>query len=194
MNGSIAPTAVTPDEKRHYLVERLRAVAAGDRLALRDIYRLTSAKLFGVCLRILSDRDEAEDVLQEVYLTVWNKAERFDASRASPVTWLAAIARNRAIDRLRAIAPRRRDGAQAEAAGIRDEGPSPLAALESDDESRRLAACLETVDERARTAIVAAFYDGRTYEELAEAGNMPLGTMKSAIRRALIRLRGCLEA
>ncbi|RYE83861.1 MAG: RNA polymerase subunit sigma, partial [Hyphomicrobiales bacterium] len=84
------------DQARQFLVEKLQAVADGDRSALRDVYERTSAKLFGVCLRILSDREEAEDVLQEVYLTVWNKADRFDAARASPITWLATIARNRA--------------------------------------------------------------------------------------------------
>src|SRR5580700_3464635 len=82
-------------------------VASGDRAALEIVYRDTSAKLFGVCVRILADRQEAEDVLQEVYLTVWNKAGAFDAARASPITWLVAIARNRAIDRLRSGRARR---------------------------------------------------------------------------------------
>lgn len=185
---------MTPDQGRQYLVDRLHAVANGDRVALHDVYRQTSAKLFGVCLRILPDREEAEDVLQEVYLTVWNKADRFDASRASPVTWLATIARNRAIDRLRAIAPHRDGRPMEEAAEVVDAAPGPLAALESGDEGRRLARCLETLEDRARAAIVAAFYGGRTYEDLAHAASVPLGTMKSLIRRALIRLKGCLEA
>ncbi|WP_370192282.1 sigma-70 family RNA polymerase sigma factor, partial [Aurantimonas coralicida] len=90
-------------------MERLRAVAAGDRGALQAVYDLTSAKLFGICLRILGDREEAEDVLQDVYLIIWRKAESFDAGRASPITWLATIARNRSIDRLRQVGPRRAD-------------------------------------------------------------------------------------
>jgi RNA polymerase sigma factor (sigma-70 family) len=184
---------VTPDQGRQHLVDRLRAVANGDRTALRDVYRLTSAKLFGVCLRILPDREEAEDVLQEVYLTVWNRADRFDPARASPVTWLATIARNRAIDRLRAMAPRRDDHPVEAADAVEDAAPGPLAALESGEEARRLARCLETLEERARGAIVAAFYGGRTYEDLARGAGVPLGTMKSTIRRALIRLKGCLE-
>src|SRR5438128_12138661 len=80
-------------------------VANGDREALRQLYDATSAKLFGVCLRILSDREESEDVLQDVYVTVWRRADRFDASRASVMTWIATIARNRSIDRLRARGP-----------------------------------------------------------------------------------------
>src|SRR6476659_572566 len=86
---------------RAILVAALAKVAAGERNALQTTYRLTSAKLFGVCLRILGDRAEAEDVLQEVYLTVWQKAADFDPARASPMTWLITIARNKAIDRLR---------------------------------------------------------------------------------------------
>ncbi len=90
------------DVARKQLVAALARVAGGDRTALRLLYRDTSAKLFGVCLRILRDNGEAEDVLQEVYITVWRNAAAFDPERASPITWLVAIARNRSIDRLRA--------------------------------------------------------------------------------------------
>jgi RNA polymerase sigma factor (sigma-70 family) len=88
------------DATRSQLAAALVRVAGGDRAALRLVYQDTSAKLFGVCLRILKDRSEAEDVLQEVYLTVWRKAAAFDPNRASPITWLVAIARHRAVDRL----------------------------------------------------------------------------------------------
>ena len=90
------------DANRSLIVTALARIPGGDRAALQTVYRLTSAKLFGVALRILGERSEAEDVLQEVYVTVWRKAADFDAGRASPMTWLIAIARNRAIDRLRA--------------------------------------------------------------------------------------------
>src|SRR5229473_7630050 len=96
------------DATRSQLVAALARVAAGDRAALRLVYQDTSAKLFGVCLRILKDRGEAEDVLQDVYVTVWRKAGSFDPARASPISWLVAIARNRAIDRLRSSAVSRR--------------------------------------------------------------------------------------
>ena len=87
------------------LTELMPRIAAGDRAALRQLYQATSAKLFGVCLRILSNRDESEDVLQEVYITIWRRADRFEAGRASVMTWISTIARNRAIDRLRARGP-----------------------------------------------------------------------------------------
>src|SRR6266571_2739072 len=112
------------DESRSQLSAALARVATGDRAALRLVYQDTSAKLFGVCLRILNDRSEAEDVLQEVYVTVWRKAASYDPSRASPITWLVAIARNRAIDRLRASAISRRVDPIEAAPEIRDEAPS----------------------------------------------------------------------
>ena len=90
------------DSNRSLITAALGRIPAGDRAALQTVYRLTSTKLFGVCLRILGERAEAEDVLQEVYVTVWRKAADFDPSRASPMTWLIALARNRSIDRLRA--------------------------------------------------------------------------------------------
>src|SRR3972149_11738702 len=90
------------EARRRQLAAAINRVAAGDQAALRLVYAETSAKLFGVCLRILGERSEAEDVLQEVYLTVWRKAASFEESVASPITWLVAIARNRSIDRLRA--------------------------------------------------------------------------------------------
>ena len=90
------------DTNRSLIAAALARIPGGDQAALQTVYRLTSAKLFGVALRILGERSEAEDVLQEVYVTVWRKAADFDAARASPMTWLIAIARNRAIDRLRA--------------------------------------------------------------------------------------------
>src|SRR4051794_40703624 len=86
---------------REKLRDWLLATAAGDRGAFEQLYQRTSAKLFGVCLRILRERAEAEEVLQDVYLTIWRKASQYDAERASPITWLAMIARNRAIDRIR---------------------------------------------------------------------------------------------
>src|SRR5215472_5854839 len=111
---------------RKELAAALARVAAGDRAALRLVYQDTSAKLFGVCLRILNDRGEAEDVLQDVYVTVWRKAATFDPSRASPITWMVAIARNRAIDRLRASAVSRRAEPIENAEAVRDEAPSAV--------------------------------------------------------------------
>ena len=181
------------DAARSQLTAALARVAAGDRAALQIVYQDTSAKLFGICLRILHDRAEAEDVLQDVYVTVWRKAAAFDPGRASPITWLVAIARNRAIDRLRASAVGRRMEPIDAASDVSDPAPAALDRLAQSQQRARLDGCLGELESRHATAIRAAFLDGATYDELAESMNVPLGTMKSWIRRGLLKLRACLE-
>ena len=169
----------------------LRAVAAGDRHALRTLYDRTSAKLYGICLRMLGDEGEAQDVMQELYTTAWTKAGQFDPAKAGAITWLTVLARNRSIDRLR---QRRDPGAVLEdAADVASEAPSQLDVLEQSEDARRLEHCLDELDERAQTMIRAAFFEGASYPELARREDVPLPTMKSWIRRGLLRLRGCLE-
>jgi RNA polymerase sigma-70 factor (ECF subfamily) len=171
----------------------LARIAARDHAALAYLYRRTSAKLFGICKRILSDTAAAEDVLQEVFLIVWNKAGQFDPAREiSPITWLAAITRNRALDKLRAGA--RAFSPMDDAAAIADTLPLADDLLEIARRGARLNACLDGLDERAAAAIKGAFFGGLTYQSLAERGNMPLATMKSLVRRALLRLKACLES
>lgn len=180
-----------PETDRNELVRLLARTAAKDQGSLKSLYECTSAKLYGICLRILRDEAEAQDVLQEVYLSVWRNAGSFDASRASPITWLATIARNRAIDRLRL---RRAPGEGLDAAShVADDSPSSFQILEVAEEISRLRNCLEELESRARRAILAAFFDGATYPQLAHKEGVPLPTMKSWIRRGLINLRGCLE-
>ncbi len=180
-----------PDARRRALVDLLEKAAANDRASLKTLYECTSAKLYGICLRLLRDEAEAQEVLQEVYLTVWRNAGSYDSSRASPITWLATLARNRSIDRLRERRVPTEDlGA---AADIPDGGPSSFQLLETAEDASRLRRCLEELESRARNAIRAAFFDGATYSELAKREGVPLPTMKSWIRRGLIRLRGCLE-
>ena len=181
------------DAARSQLTAALARIASGDRAALRLVYQDTSAKLFGVCLRILHDRTEAEDVLQDVYVTVWRKAAAFDPGRASPITWLMAIARNRAIDRLRSSSVSRRMEPIDAANEVSDPSPGAVEILAQTQQNARLAGCLGELEARHASAIRAAFLDGATYEELAERMNVPLGTMKSWIRRGLLKLRACLE-
>ncbi len=178
---------------RALLAAALARIPAGDRSALQTVYRLTSAKLFAVALRILDERSEAEDVLQDVYLTVWRKAGDFDAARGSPMTWLIAIARNRAIDRLRAGRVSRRMAPIETAADLADDGPAPDSVLANAQQNARLHECLGGLAGHEHQALRAAFFDGNTYEELAQRMNVPLGTMKSWIRRAMIKLKACLD-
>jgi RNA polymerase sigma factor (sigma-70 family) len=177
------------------LVEVMAAISLGDRAALAALYRHTSAKLFGVCLRILKDAREAEEVLQDVYVAVWHRAGTFDPARGSVIAWLVAIARNRALDRLRAVRHRRSERPLDDAhADLADGQPSALSRIEEHEAASALHRCLEGLEEPQRGAIRTAFLDGVTYEDLACRQGVPLGTMKSWIRRGLIRLRGCLES
>lgn len=186
-------SSVMADERRLALARTLARVGEGDQAALGEVYALTSAKLFGICLRILGDRQEAEDALQEVYVSVWRRATSFDSTRASPVTWLATLARNRAIDRLRS-ARRSREASPLEAAlDVADPGPSALATLEAGEERGRLMGCIDELEEKTAQAIRTAFFAGLTYAELAERTGTPLGTMKSWVRRGLMKLKDCLE-
>lgn len=171
-----------------HLLER---TSLGDRVAFESLYQRTSAKLFGICIRILNDRDEAQEVLQEAYIKIWNNADRYAASRASPITWLAAIARNQAIDRVRARRPSA-DGMEA-AAEVPDPLPNPEATYLDRDDLRRLEHCIEGLEAKHASAIRRAFFGGATYQEIAAHENVPLATMKSQIRRSLMKLRICLE-
>jgi RNA polymerase sigma factor (sigma-70 family) len=180
-------------EDRQRLADALQRVAGGDTAALAQVYQLTSSKLFGVCLRILADRSEAEDVLQDVFVTVWRRASAFEPDRGlSPITWLATIARNRAIDRLRASKGHLNRPLEVTAA-VRDPAPGAGEVLERGEAEHRLANCLDELEPAHAGYIRAAYFDGHTYASLAEASGAPLGTMKSWMRRALMRLRLCLE-
>lgn len=175
------------------LVSSISRVAAGDRGALREVYDQTSAKLFGLCLRILGDRSEAEDAMQDVYITIWQRAGSFDPARSSPITWLTVIARSRAIDRLRSSG-RTRSSLPIEAAGdIHDPAADAATLLEVGQDASRLNHCVEQLGQRDAKAIREAFFDGMSYPQLAERAGVPLGTMKSWIRRSLIKLRECFE-
>ena len=178
-------------DRRDQLVQLLREIASGDRGAFKLLYQRTSAKLYGICLRLLGNEAEAQEVLQEVFLTVWRKADRFDAGKAGAITWLSVLARNRAIDHIRQR-PREAEDVDT-AAEIPDEGPSAFDVVEQAQDSARLSNCLDELEDRARTMIRSAFFEGATYPQLAAQAGVPLPTMKSWIRRGLQRLRGCLE-
>ncbi|HEX2764821.1 MAG TPA: sigma-70 family RNA polymerase sigma factor [Allosphingosinicella sp.] len=183
---------IAASEERRRLAGTLAAVGAGSAAAMADLYSRTSAKLYGICLRILRDEAEAEEVLQETYVTVWRKAAAFDPGRASPITWLAVVARNKAIDRLRGRPSAPAAGLDAAAEVASDEA-SAFDLVAEAEESGRIAGCLDELDPPARTAIRSAFFEGASYPELAEREGVPLGTMKSWVRRGLMRLKGCLE-
>ena len=181
------------DPNRERLRECLLGTACGDRHSFEDLYLRTSSKLFGICLRILHERNEAEEVLQDVYLTIWRKASQYDGDRASPITWLAMIARNKAIDRLRASRVERASVPIDLTAELADDGIAVSALVEAASDGRRLYTCLEELTGEQARVIRVAFFEGCTYEEIAQRGATPIGTIKSWIRRGLIKLKECLQ-
>jgi RNA polymerase sigma-70 factor (ECF subfamily) len=168
-------------------------VALGNRTAFGALYRSTCNRLFGICLRVLAQRSEAEDALQDVYTAVWRKAAQFDPSKASAAAWLAMIARNKAIDRLRTLPSQQVQVSFDLAEAIEDPAASPVQAVQTATDRAQLEHCLEGLEPKRRSLIRAAFFDGLTYEELAARIEAPLGTIKSWIRRGLLQLRECLD-
>jgi RNA polymerase sigma-70 factor (ECF subfamily) len=165
-------------------------VALGDRAAFSALYDATSAKLFGTCLRVLKVRAEAEEVLQEVFVTIWQKADRYQVTGHSPMTWLITLARNRAIDRLRARKPHTELD---DAMPLADATPGPEARAVAAGEARRVVACLDELKEDRAQAVRGAYLDGKSYAELAERHAVPLNTMRTWLRRSLQQLKECLS-
>jgi len=178
---------------RSTLASLIAASAAGDREAFAGVYRLTAGKLFSVCLGILGSRALAEEALQDAFVNVWRNAGSFDAAKGAPMTWLISIARNRSLTlRRRAVREVPAD-IEAEYARLEDPKPGPLADAVASAEARALRACLEVLEELPRRAVLLAYYRGLTHDELAREMAVPLGTVKSWIRRSLSRLKMCLD-
>ena len=191
--ATLAPAP--PNRQNAHLAYALGRVAAGDALALEDIYRVTAPKLLGIIQRVLGPGADAEDVLQDVYLTVWRRADSFDPARATaPMAWMAAIARNRAIDRLRARQLRGGEDLDDVAELPDDQAVDAFEALAASEEGARLAKCLDALDNNRARSIRMSYFGGLTYEAVAREINQPLGTVKSWIRRGLAELRACLES
>jgi len=183
------PMIDTPSQDIADLIARC---ALRDRAAFRVLYERTSAKLFGVTLRILKDRSEAEEALQEVFVKVWQRADRYVAGSTSPISWLVAVARNHSLDILRARRPPSDDIDVA--LEIPDAGPSPERATQESQERRQIENCLGTLEPERADAVRGAYLDGYSYEELATRYTVPLNTMRTWLRRSLIKLKDCLSA
>lgn len=184
--------SVSSPAERDELNQLLLQTGRNDQKAFAELYKRTSSKLFGVCLRMLRDRGEAEEVLQETYTTVWRRAATFDSAKASAITWLITLSRNKAIDRLRQHREELLDDPSRLNETV-DEQPTPAADAEASQEYQRLQHCLDELEPQQQSSVREAFFTGATYNELATRCKVPLGTMKSWIRRSLMQLRTCLE-
>jgi len=172
------------------IADLIARTALRDRAAFQALYRATSAKLFGVTLRILRDRSEAEEALQEVYVKIWQRADRYAVGGYSPISWLVAVARNHSLDILRARKPASDDIETA--FELADDAPDPEAAALAAGERAQIDACLAELEADRADAVRGAYLDGYSYEELAQRHGVPLNTMRTWLRRSLIKLKECL--
>ena len=189
-------TSLRPEQAHDEDVELLKAIAAArDEAALGRIYDRYRVILFGVLLRILNNRAEAEDVLQEVFLQVWRRAADFDETRGRPFTWLVTLARSRGIDRLRTLASRERV-AQAGAKEAAEEEQFSDAATDAVKSEERgvVNKALDQLPEEQKRLLMLAYFDGLTQSEIARQLGAPLGTVKTRMRSGMIKLRELLSA
>lgn len=174
------------------LARLMERVAGGDRQAFGRLYAHTAPRIYSVILRILRDEASADEVLQDVFVRVWQRAGSYNAGKARVTTWLTTIARNRALDVIRG---RRGDVVTGlDLSLFEDErSPGPAQDAQRTGSARALTLCLEELEESQRRSVLMAFYEGMTHSELAEALKKPLGTVKSWVRRGLMQLKDCLD-
>lgn len=172
----------------------LERIAAQDRAALADFYDLHAGLLFSIAMRILEDAGEAEEVIQDAFLQIWQKAATFDTALGSAVSWAVSIARNRAIDRLRSRQRRFRltETLQEEASRATPHEMTNWYGLDNDSASF-VRKAVNSLPLEQRQAIEMAFFGGLTHQEIAESLREPLGTVKARIRRGMMKLRDSLQ-
>ena len=178
---------VTPAE----LVWLIAAVARKDQAAFERLYAATRAKLYGVVVRILRRQDLAEEVIQETYVRIWKSAGQFNPALASPITWMASIARNRAIDLVRKkseLSIEEEPAAMEVAADTAD----PLARREMTEELKRLLECVGRLEPDRQKLVLLAYYNGWSREQLASKFEAPINTIKTWLRRSMLDIRECL--
>jgi RNA polymerase sigma-70 factor, ECF subfamily len=169
----------------------LSRTALGDRNAFAELYRATSSKLFSVSLRIVRERQLAEEVLQDSFVNIWRRSSDYAAAKSAPLTWMTAIVRNRSLD----IVRRSREEPDVDgelAANLVDESAAPARDAEARQQAHTVHQCLEELEPEQRQTIALAFFHGLTHTELASHLHKPLGTVKTHVRRGLAKLRDCL--
>ena len=175
------------------LADTLARVAQGDRQAFATVYQATAPKLLGIAARILGTRDRAEDVLQDVYVKIWDNAHKFDPAKASPITWMAAITRNRALDEVRRVKPQSIED-RADALDVPSDDVPALDRIEKTQDLARLTRCLGGLDEERRQIVLLAYYNGMSREALSQRFGRPVATIKTWLHRSLAQLKSCLQS
>jgi RNA polymerase sigma-70 factor, ECF subfamily len=173
------------------IVELLHRVAEGDRPAFAELYKATSAKLYGIIVRILIRRDLADEILQDVYLKIWQMADDYDSAKGSPITWMAAIARNRAIDEVRRVTPVSIEDAP-ETLQLKSYEPDAFSTLQSKQDMQRLLICIEALGAERREMVLLAYFDGASRDALAAKFAKPVATIKTWLHRSIAQLKDCV--
>ena len=185
--------AESPDTQLIALIDR---VALADESALKELYELTSSKLYGVALRVVRNQGWSEDVLQEAFLTIWRIAGDYKASLSPPMAWLCLIVRSRGLDFLRRRTSERADSAleldDVLSDTVEGDSPNPMDTALAGEQALALHQCLSQLDNKQREVVILAYLRDLSHSELAEQLKLPLGTVKTWIRRGLEQLRGCM--
>ena len=182
----------TPADAADRLAALLAASALGDRKAFAELYGATSAKLFAVSLRIVRERQLAEEVLQDGFVSIWHHASGYSPAKSAPLTWMAAIVRNRSLDVLRRGSREVEDVDEALASTLVDRSAAPARDAERAADRHAIGECLGELEGDQRQSIALAFFHGLSHSELARHLSRPLGTVKTHIRRGLAKLKDCL--
>ena len=185
-----------PESPDTQLIALLDRVALADESALRELYDATSSKLYGVAVRVVTNREWAEDVLQEAYLNIWKIAGDYKATLSPPMAWMGLLVRSRGLDFLRRRASDRADRMQPLDEVISDtvagDSPNPMNTTQASEQARALHQCLSQLENRQREVVSLAYLRDLSHSELAQQLKLPLGTVKTWIRRGLEQLRGCM--
>lgn len=185
--GLSTPSTTT----QHDLIQLMQRVSLQDRSAFTALYTATCAKLYGIIFRILLRRDVADEILQEVYVKIWERAADFDPTRASPITWMATIARNRALDEARKAKPVSLETMPA-GFDVADDTPDALDVLDAAEDYKRLMKCLQGLETQKREIVVQAYMHGLSREAISQRFAVPVPTIKTWLHRSLAQLKNCL--
>jgi RNA polymerase sigma-70 factor (ECF subfamily) len=191
---SAIPAPEEPGERDSRLADLLARAGLADRAAFQELYESTKTKLFAISLRIVRERHLAEEVLQDSFVNIWNHAASYATQKSAPMTWMTAIVRNRSLDLVRRPKVEVADEDDFFALNFEDDAPGPDARLAQSRDRTRIEHCMGTLDAEQKQSIALAFYQGLSHSEVADHLGKPLGTVKTHIRRGLLKLKGCLDA
>jgi len=186
----MASSDISPADLEHLIAR----CALRDRHAFAEIYKATSANVFGFLVNMLRDRAAAEEVLQDAYMQLWQKSTSYNAERGLPMTWIMSLARYRALDHLRRQSTRTRHESNYAQEPLTQESTEDFTALsDGEGDEQHLVVCLDRLQDQARESVIKAYCEGYTHEELSASMGTPIGTVKSWIRRSIKRLKECLH-